>query len=391
MNPQRLKILLPVAFVALAIIIAVVLVRARPVAEREERTIDPPLVRVMAVQHRNVATEIVSQGTVRSHAETTLAAQVGGKIEAIAASFREGGTFGRGEVLARLDTRDHEAALAQAEATVAQARLRLARESAEAQIAREEWQRMGQGAEPSALVLREPQLADARAALNAAQASASQARLNIERASIRAPYDGVLLRKDTDIGQFVAPGTPLALVASSAFAEIELPVSSSDLEHIDIAATPRVTLRGASGGGHWEGRIVRAGGQIDPATRMLPMIARVERPFTPSAGRQPLRIGEFVAASITGRTAGSVVVIPRGALRGRDRVLIVDSANRLHFRPVSVLRLTEREALINSGLADGERVILSQLETPVEGMLVRTTADDPGDGMRVVPVTETAR
>jgi membrane fusion protein, multidrug efflux system len=391
MNPQRLKIVLPVAFVALAIIIAVVLVQARPVAQREERTVDPPLVRVMTVQHRDVATDIVSQGTVRSHAETTLVSEVGGKIEAIASSFREGGTFARGEVLARLDTRDHQAALAQAEAAVAQARLRLARESAEAQIAREEWHRMGRGGEPSALVLREPQLADARAALTAAQASASQARLNIERASIRAPYDGILLRKHSDIGQFVAPGTPLAMVASSAFAEIELPVSSADLEHIDLAAEPSVTLRGASGGGQWQGRIVRAGGQIDPATRMLPLIARVERPFTSSAGRQPLRIGEFVTASVAGRTASSVVVIPRGALRGRDRVLLVDSENRLHFRPVSVRRLTERDALIDSGLADGERIILSPLETPVEGMLVRTMADDPGDGMRLVPVTETAR
>lgn len=386
MNQKRMKIVLPIAFLVIAVIITAAMVAARPEAQREEQVVEPPLVRVMTVQQRDVPLEVTSQGTVRSHAETTLVAQVAGKVQAIAPGFAVGGTFRSGDALAQLDPRDYQVALAQAESSLAQARLRLSRETAEAQVAREEWSRLGEG-QPSALVLREPQLAEARAGVAAAEASILQARLNIERSTIRAPFDGILLEKQADLGQFVAPGTPLAKIAAADYAEIELPVTSDNIERIDLSAEPRVIVRGDSSGAEWPGRIVRTSGQIDPSTRMLGLIARVDRPFTPSSGRQPLRLGEFVRATIEGRTARSAITIPRGALRNRDRVLVVDPAGRIQFRAVSVLRLMEREAIIGGGLSTGERVVLSPMEAPVEGMAVRVT-EEGGEEMRIVPVEE---
>jgi membrane fusion protein, multidrug efflux system len=390
MNQKRLKIALPFLFLAAAIVITAALVAARPEAEREERVEEPPLVRVIAVQPRDVPMEVTSQGTVRSNAETTLVAQVAGKVQAVAAGFATGGTFRTGTPLAQLDPRDHQVALAQAEAALAQARLRLSRETAEAQVAREEWSSLGEG-QPSALVLREPQLAEARSAVAAAEASILQARLNIERSTIRAPFDGILLEKHADLGQFVSPGTPLARIAASDYAEVELPVTSDNLAFIDLGSNPGVILRGHATGAEWPGRIVRTSGQIDPATRMLALIARVERPFTSVAGRQPLRIGEFVGATIEGRTVQGIITIPRGAVRNRNQVLVVDPAGRLQFRTVSVLRMTESEALIDGGLTPGERVVLSPMEAPVEGMVVRTTDAAAGEPIRIVPVGEQSR
>jgi RND family efflux transporter MFP subunit len=390
MNRSKLKIVLPLAFLLVAVIVTVALSQARPVAKKEAQVADVPLVRVQTVYPGDLQVEVTSQGTVRSRAETTIVSQVAGRLDAVSPAFAPGGTFRRGDTLAQLDRRDHEVALTQAEAAVAQARVRLSRETAEAQIAREEWSRLGSG-EPSALVAREPQLADARAAVRAAEASVAQARLNIERTVIRAPFDGVLLEKLADVGQFVGNGAPIARIAASDYAEVELPLTATDLAQVDIASSPRVILRAASGGGagEWPARIVRAGAQVDPATRMLPVVARIDRPFDAAPGRPPLQIGQFVQARIEGRTARSVISIPRAALRANDRVFIIDETDRLQFRQVGVYRLTRDAALIDGGLNGGERVVLSSLETPVEGMVVRTTGDEPA--MTIVPAAEATR
>lgn len=379
---KKAKALLPFGLVAIAIVGAIALVQARPVAVREERQVPAPLVRVMTVQERSIPVEVTSQGSVRARIDSTIAAEVAGRIQTVSPRFAAGGNFRRGEVLVQLDPRDYQVALSQAEAAVAQARLRVSRETAEAGIARQEWQSLGKG-EPSELALRGPQLAEARAGLAAAEAAVAQARVNIERTSVRAPFDGILLDKLADLGQFVGPGAPIARLVASDYAEVELPVTSEDLAQIDLSASPAVTLRlqQGGGGGVWQGRIVRTSGQIDPQTRMLALIAVIDRPFT--SGAQPLQIGQFVQARILGRTLDSVIEIPRAALRQGNRVLVLEGGDRLRSRPVVIARLTATTAVISEGLRSGDRIILSALEAPVDGMPVRVT-EEPN----IVPVRE---
>lgn len=384
MNTTRLKFILPAVFLLVAVAVTFALIQARPVAAREEKVAPAPLVRVMSVETVEVEMRVAAEGAVAPHTETTIVAQLGGRIDAVSPKFASGGTFRRGETIAQLDPRDYQVAAAQAQAAIAQAKLRLEREQAEAEIAREEWERMGQG-EPGALVLRLPQLAEARSAVAAAEASLMQARLNIERTTIRAPYDGLLLAKLVDVGQFVGPGIPIGRMTAADYVEIELPVSSEDLAYIDLAAQPGVIVRSTFGGDttEWRGRIVRASGQIDPRTRMLPLIARVENPF---AGPVPLRIGEYVHAVIEGRSMGGVIEIPRSALRQGRQVLVVSPGSTIHFRDVEILRLTSELAFLASGLQPGETIVLSAMDAPVEGMTVRTAVDDPAG--RLVPVVD---
>ena len=384
MNTSRLKFILPAVFLIVAVAVTFVLIQARPVAAREEKVAPTPLVRVMTVEAGQVEMRVAAEGSVAPHTETTIVAQVGGRIDAVSPKFASGGTFRRGETIAQLDPRDYQVAAAQAQAAIAQAKLRLEREQAEAEIAREEWTRMGQG-EPGSLVLRLPQLAEARSAVAAAEASLMQARLNIERTTIRAPYDGLLLAKLVDVGQFVGPGTPIGRMTAADYVEIELPVSSDDLAYIDLAAQPGVIVRSSFGGNaaEWRGRIVRAAGQIDPRTRMLPLVARIENPF---AGPVPLRIGEYVQASIEGRTMEGVIEIPRSALRDGRQVLVVSPASTIHFRDVEILRLTDESAFLTGGLQPGDTIVLSAMDAPVDGMTVRTAAHEPAG--RLVPVLD---
>ena len=127
----------------------------------------------------------------------------------------------------------------------------------------------------------------------------------------------------------------------------------------------------------WQGQIVRTAAEIDPQTRMITAVARVPDPFGLKQTKAPLPMGLFVTAEIEGITMKNIYRLPRAALRGENQVLVVDELNRLHFREVGLVRLETDQVLVNSGLSPGDRVCISLLETPVDGMAVRV-ADEGG-------------
>ena len=373
-----LKWILPIAILALAAVIVVALVSSRPAVETAPRQVAPPPVRVVAVEPTSVELRVRSQGSVVPATEADLVSEVAGNIVRVAESFEVGGFFDTGDVLLRLDRRDYELAVASARATLAQARVALTREEAEAEVAREEWDDLGEPGEPGPLVLREPQLDEARARVEAALASQARAELDLSRTAIRAPFAGRLRAKRVDRGEFVNRGVPLATIYSVDAAEVTLPVPDSELAFLDLplgaelrGAGPRVVLQARFAGGlhQWEARIVRVGGEIDPATRMVNLIARVEAPYRAMGDRPPLSVGLFVDAEIVGRSVDSVFEVPRGALVGADRVWVVEDG-RLALRQVGILRSDPEVAVVLDGLTSGDRISVTILETAVDGMLV---------------------
>lgn len=379
------KVLLPLIVLLSGAAIAAALVNLRPAVERREVVIPPPLVRVMTVAPHDVELVVRAQGTVTPGIESTLVAQVAGRVEWVSPQFADGGLFRHGVALLRLEDSDQKLAVSRAEAQLARARTSLELQQAEAEQARRDWDDLGRG-EPTALTLRQPQLAQARAELQGAEASLEQARLDLARTRITAPYDGRIRATRVDVGQFVAPGTPLAEVFSTEYAEIRLPVTKDELGFLDLdlsaaaqSATP-VELSGELAGDlhTWPATIVRASGELDPQTRMLPLFARIDDPFGHDGGRAPLPMGLYVDAAIRGRALAGAVVLPRSALRGESEVLVVDGEERLRFRTVEVARVERDDVVIQAGLEAGERVCVSPLETVIDGMPVRSVEDEPG-------------
>ena len=391
------KIIFPIAVLLVSALATAALVRTRPQVETREVVTLAPLVRAMTVERRDLALDVRAQGTVLPRTETTLVAQVAGEVVAVSPRFEVGRFFARGEVLVELDRRDYQVAVRRARAQVAQARVQVEQQEAEAAVAAEEWSDLGGEGEPSPLVLRQPQVAQARSALAAAEAELEKAELDLERTRIRAPFAGRVRSKRVDLGQFVGPGTPLATVHATDYAEVRLPVPDDQLAFLELPFAyrnvgsaqpgPAVVLLGRFGGEihTWEGRIVRTEGELDPKSRMLNLVARIEDPYERAAEdpeRPPLAVGMFVAAEIAGRPAAGVVVLPRSALRpGHEpQVLVVDGEDRLRFRDVEVLRLDREEAVIAAGLEAGERVCVSPLDVVTDGMEVRTVDAAPEGG-----------
>ncbi len=375
------KILAPFAVVAIGIVGAMALVRSKAPVETSRPEAVRPLVQVVEVRIGEVPMTVSAQGTVLPRTEAALAAQVAAEVVEVSPSFEAGGFFERGEALVHLDRRDYELAVERAVARVAQTELALAKQQAEARVAAEEWGQLGDG-EPDPLVLREPQLAEARAVVKAAEAELGMARLALERTRIRAPFDGRIRNKSADVGQYLTPGQEVATVHAIDFAEVRLPVPDRQLAFLDL---PLRYHNGSAGGGptatlsanfagsrhRWPGRVVRAEGELDQRSRMLHLVVRVEDPYgRRQPGRPPLAVGLFVDAEIAGRTVVGTL-LPRSALRGDDRVLVVDEEMRLRFRGVDVVRTLKESVIVGSGLSSGERVCISPLDVIVDGMAVR--------------------
>ena len=389
LNP---KILLPIVIIAGGGVAAAGLIASRSNVQTRTPDTPAPLIRTIEVRTESVQLKVPAQGTVAARTESDLVAQVSGEVIEVAPAFAAGGFFRQGTTLARIDPRDYELGLATARVQVAQARLQLAREEEESRIAREEWDRVGEG-EPTSLVLREPQLAQAQAALEAAQAQIERARLNLERTRIRAPFDGRVRIKRVDVGQVVGPNAPLGRIYAVDYAEIELPIPDRQLAYLDLdlsftesgemANGPAVDFNANFAGEQrtWRGRVVRVGGEINPATRMVHLVARVDDPYGVQNRRAqnpmfPLAVGLFVEADIYGKRAKDVILLPRSALRGEDQVLVVED-DRLYFRRITILRADHEQIIVSAGLSPGERVCVSPLAAVINGMRIRIADDRP--------------
>jgi RND family efflux transporter MFP subunit len=381
---KQLRLFLPILVILLAAVAMAVIVKAKPDVKRTERTVQPPLVRVVEATRGSVALNVYSNGTVEPKTRSTLVAQIGARVASLTPAFAEGSFFDRGDLLVRLDPRDFELSVTQAEARVAQAEVQLEREQAEALMATEEWKELGNG-EPTSLVLREPQLAEARAGLKSAQAALQQAGLQLERTRIRAPFSGRLETKMVDVGQFVGPGTALARIYSTERAEVALKIPQDELAFLDITLgrpdgpQPRALLRGSIGAvdSSWPARVVRTGSRIDPQTRMVSIIAEIHDPFSLAGSHTaPLPMGLYLDAEIEGKTAEGAIILPRSALREDGTVLVVTPDGQLTIREIEILRTTPENVVVTGGLEDGEQICISQLAAVVDGMSVRVQSPD---------------
>ena len=380
---MKLKILLPIIVLIIGMLGAFALVKSREVVQPKPTEVPPPLVRVQSVYFTDFQLIVPAQGTVAPRTQTTLVSQVAGQIIEVSPAFANGGFFEKGDVLLTIDPRDYEVAVAQAQVQVAQAKLRLAREEEEAAIARDEWKRLGNG-DPTDLVLRKPQIDEARATIAAAEGALMRANLNLERTQIRAPYPGRVRTKNADVGQYVNPGSPLGHIYAIDYAEVRLPVSDDQLAYLDLPLSfrnnphhnsgPDVRFHATFAGREhtYMGRIVRIEGEIDARSGMIALVGHVDNPYRQrDSNTPPFAVGMFVTAEILGHRAENVVVIPRAALRGKNRVLVV-TGNRLYYRTIDILRADAEKVVVKSGLKSGDQLCLSPIDTVVDGMRVRT-------------------
>jgi RND family efflux transporter MFP subunit len=381
---KMLSLLLPIILIGGAVAVVIALTAAARDQRPERREEGPRAMLVDTIQaHKSDLSLVVhSQGSVRPRTETSIVAEVSGKIVSVSPNFIAGGFFRAGEVLLQIDPSDYEAALKRAQANLASRHAQLADQKARSEQALKDWRNLGRSGQPSDLVLRKPQLAEAQAGVQAAEAELQKAERDLERTRIRVPYDGLVRSKDADIGQFVSPGTRLGVTFAVDRAEIRLPLSATDASFLDLPSAtdpgdsprPRVQLVSDVAGltSRWEAEIIRTEGVVDERSRVTYAVASLDDPYgVLGVSRQDaLPIGTFVRAEIQGRSAQGVVILPRSVMNSDNNILVVNGRNELEVRQVTVLRAEPENVYISDGVEDGEHVITTRLEAPIPGTLV---------------------
>lgn len=352
------------------VIIAFVATKPEPETNEERELL--PTVRVEPIVPDSHAVEITTQGVVRSVREVSLAAEVPGRVLSIAPDFIQGGSLKEGDVLVEIDPSDYRAALARAESGLADARLALQQEQAQAEQARSDWAKLGRG-EPSDLALRKPQIAAAEARIGSAEAEVELARRNLERTTIRAPFDARVRRAAVEAGAVVAKGTPVGELFSATDLEVRLPFPLHDYGFLTPDAGTEVALEAEIGGERhrWPAVLDRLEGEVERATLSGYGIAKVK----PDGEGELPPVGLFVEASVPGRVLEDVVELPRAAVRGRNEVW-VENEGRLQKRTVEILRSGREELVVRGDFATSDRLVLTRLSAPLVGMKVEVETGD---------------
>ncbi|WP_051785689.1 efflux RND transporter periplasmic adaptor subunit [Endozoicomonas numazuensis] len=363
---------------------------SKPPKKEQELAVDH-LVEFQVMTPESLSFSVESQGVVRPSIETSLVAEVAGVVTEVSPLFVSGGVFNKGDVLARIDASDYRVAVRQAEATLAASQARLKEESAKSQAESKSWTRSGRSlADAPDLLLRKPFVEEASANVKAASAQLEKARRDLERTQIRAPYDGMVRDRSINLGQFVSMGTQAGSIFAIADAEVRLSLKPSDLTFInlpsagDVVDEPIAVELSQSMGNRtlmWEASLDRVEGVVDEQSRMHYVVARVDDPYglTSDDDRFPLKAGSFVYARILGSELEGLFNLPRSAVYSDGKVLVIDEDSSLSFRQIIPVYADADSVYFSQGLAEGDRVAVTPLANPVEGMRVRL--NEPGSSV----------
>ena len=375
------QIIIPIVILAAGVAAMVGFSSMKKPPEEKAEVDNTPIVAIRDVSVAPMTLEVSSHGMVTPKYETQLIAQVNGEIVELSDAFVRGGFVKKDQLLARIDPNDYQAALIDAQASMATARAALEKEVAQGKVAEREWKKITDTS-PTELSLRKPQLAQELARVKAAQASVLRAERNLERTEIRAPYDAMIDSRNIGLGSFVTVGNKIGHVLATATAEVRLPVADNQLEFLaNNGVNAKVNLAGVYAGKatQWSATIKRSEGVVDNKSRMGYLVAELNDPYLLKASKKgaasPLRFGSYVNAKIIGSDVAQATLVPRHLVVS-GKVAILDSDSKLHYVAIDIVRQQGSDVIVANGLADGDRLITSALDYPVDGMKLALASDE---------------
>ena len=373
MNRSK-TVLRPLLIIAAGVGVAGAMIASKGEAEKASVEAKPLLVEAIPIETADLPIPVRGTGTVVAAQRVALVPQVGGKIVSVSDQLMPGGRFAAGDIIARIEPRDHQAALDQARSNAQRAALELALEEGRSEVAVREWELLREdGTQPSELALRKPQLALAKQSATAANGALTAAQLNFSRTSLRAPFNAVVLEENIDLGQVVGPGGPVATLVGTdqLWVNVSLPLAEIDALRFasrDGTGSPATVLQRLADGRQlsFQGTALQMGGTLDPTTRQAQVTVAIDQPFDQSDSPLPLLPGAYVEVVFAGVTAKAVAQIPRSALHNGDTAWVsVDGV--LTPRTVIVSGGDAETVMVQDGFESGDLLVTSALSLPLAG------------------------
>jgi RND family efflux transporter MFP subunit len=312
---------------------------ARPAAPKKIAQ-QHPAVSVVTVQSGSYNAQVTAYGATSPHFELTLTAQVAGQVDRLASNFEAGYKLKKADAIVFLEGSDYRAQVAAAKKNLSDARLMLLEEEREALQAKTEWETSGmKGAPASALVLRQPQLEAATAAVAKAEADLVSARRDLNKTRIVAPFDALVVQRHISPGSYLQAGTPVATLYSTDRVEIAVSLPADDWTKLPETAVLNsgqwpAALSHVQNGEKWNGRILRAQHHLDASTRQRGLILALDHPLDSDP---PLLPGTFVKATIPGRRLENLWELPGSALSQKGEIWYVQADHTLASFPAKPL------------------------------------------------------
>lgn len=393
---RLLKLLLPIAVLAVCAVIALSVLESKPTAPRAKaKERQARLVTVTPAEAAPATLTLSANGTVEAADATELRARVSGQIVSLADKLAPGTRFAKGDALATIDDSDYQLALTNARSDLASARAALRVEQGQQAVAKRELALVGSdvSAEERDLALRGPQLEQARADVQTAQTAVDQAQLDLDRTTVRAPFAGIVTERSTSIGNVVTTSDTLATIAATDvyWVNVSLPVDQLRwLQAADGSGTTdasggspaKVYYPDAWGAGAFiPASVLRIQPSLESEGRMARVLLRVPDPLGAQAPAGPrLLLGAYVEAGIRADIPGGSVVLDAAFVHENNQVWVMSETDTLDIRSVNIAYRDATQAVVASGLQPGERVITSELTAPIQGMTIRldTSSADTG-------------
>jgi RND family efflux transporter MFP subunit len=401
-----------------ALFIAGLLIAFKPEAQREPPRATDRLVEVFPAAAETVEMVVDAFGSVRPRETLDLVAEVHGQIVYTAPAFEEGAFVEADRELVRIDPRPYalevdrrrvaieqsEAELKRLQQEIQNLRATIAIAASDLELAKFDLGRLETlvGREVVAqstvdkarqrylaslerlqnfenqLALTGPRRDQLKAQRDMTVVQLRQAELDLENTAVAAPFDGWVLEKAVEKGQYVTGGQYLGRIYSDGALEIEVRIPLKDVKWIPFdpgsgSFPPAEILLENSGENFlWRGRVVRLKAQMDQSTRTLPMIVDVEPGGTDEGGpeRMLLRPGIFVRVQITGKVLERAFALPRHVVYPGDVVYTVRDG-RLQIKSIRVLRRYKETVIADQGLEDGDLIVKTPLSAAIDGMKVR--------------------
>lgn len=388
----------PIALVALGLIIALVMINLKPDVPTTRPERKPALVEVLEAKKETYHPIVIDYGYARASSETILSAKVDGVVESISKSFDSGGFFERGAILFTIDQTDYIAALQEAQARLASAELALARERAEAKVARIEIESIKDKKSISKLATRDIQLNAASVEFKSAQEALTRAQSNLAATRVSAPFAGRTLERNIGLGQYLQRGANAGSIYSTGEFELTFSVKLDDLRMLGLtldylydkndpkrSSKPIKARLTAQGDGseeppEWSATIIRTGGAIDSQTRLVDLIARIDSDQPGATKNRPaIAPGLFLKGEIHGPEYKNIVILPDTAMREGGKVYLLKDG-LIQPRQVETLQRFNGQVALKKGVEEGDLVIVSFIDSAYEGapaILLERDKDKP--------------
>lgn len=388
MKRKRTVIIIVIILLA-AVSLTAIIFLTEPTTKMEGASVETAmLVDITRPVKGNFRPVIVTTGTVQASQDIILSPRVSGQVIRISPLFTPGGYVKKGQVMLQIDPSDYENILEMRKSDLQQAEADLNIEMGRQNIARQDYELLEESlaVENESLVLREPQLNASKSKVEAARASVKQAELDLERTTIRAPFDAHVLSRNVHVGSQVSPGEDLGRLVGMDVYWIEAAVPLSKLRWLSFPTSGNsigsaVIIRNRTAWNEEEyrtGYLYKLLGALDNESRFARVLVSVSDPLAQKKendGQPALIIGEFLELSIQADEIADVIRLNRDYVRNDETVWIMEDG-KLRIRDLEIVFSDSKYAYVSNGLNPDDQVVTTNLTTVTDGVSLRTEPSD---------------